>query len=162
MLNAGDKAPDFTLPDADTVLSPAFFNNDESVDSVIISRLIFELDLSVKAPGNFRQNAAPIPLDSIIFIGLTGDIPSITKLSTDCAPSDTGGSGSIIVLHDDGAFGDADSGDNIWSRSVVFNDTVTSDSIYYKYGAHYRGNPNVDKPMDNEAAPGKHHSFELK
>ncbi|MCF8432363.1 MAG: T9SS type A sorting domain-containing protein, partial [Melioribacteraceae bacterium] len=120
----------------------------------------FKVNLNTKAPGNAADDGSPIPLDEIAFIGLKGAAEELGAWAGDWTAADTT-AGNMLGMHDDGAFGDATAGDNIWTRIVTFADTTARGVVEYKYGAEYTSNPLSSAPLDNCGGFGINYSVDV-
>ncbi len=105
-------------------------------------------------------DSSAIPQDEVEFIILKGDNPAIGDWGGQWVADDTLTAGAI-AMYDKGTHGDLVAGDNIYSREVVFADTINQGGVIYKFGAGYpnAGVVSQSTPLDNMRGGGQNFTF---
>ncbi len=166
-VNAGYERNDRWIvfqPEGTTTILPIITPYLVSPPPIIVAPVttLFECNMN-NHPVN-AKNGREIPLDSIAFIGLKGGISQLGSWGGNWTEADTAGPDpAMIVLHDDGFFGDKIAGDKIFSRNITFPAGTTSGAIEFKFAASYPAayEAGDSTPLDNEGSFGSNHLFRL-
>lgn len=125
--------------------------------------ILFECNMN-KNPVN-AKNGRAIPVDSIIFIGLKGGHSVLGGWGGNWTEADTAEPNpTMMVLHDDGFFGDKVAGDKIYSRSITFPKYSMAGTVEFTYAACYPAaysDGGENTPLNNERVFGTEHLFKL-
>ncbi len=152
----------FILQNGQNNLPVFFYDNDEEINPPLTSDVDVRFNVDMNNNPRNARDGSEINPDEIIFVGIKGGLEELGFWQGNWTPADTT-TGEMLVLHDDGTFGDLVANDNIWSRVVTFPAGTSTDEFYFKYGAWYPGAEAIwpDAPMDNEAGYGQDHNFTL-
>jgi hypothetical protein len=111
------------------------------------------------------KNGKPIPVDSIYFVCMKGSHAALGAWGGNWTETDTlSPDPTMVVLHDDGFFGDRIAGDKIYSRIITFDAGQLAGNVQFKFGVSYHA-ADADAggvaPLDNEGTSGCNHYFFL-
>jgi hypothetical protein len=124
---------------------------------------LFECDMNHN-PVN-AKNGRAIPVDSILFIGIKGGYSELGSWGGNWTEADTvQPNPTMVVLHDDGFFGDETAGDKIYSRSITFPAGSSAGIVEFNYSVSYPAaetDAGGITPLNNEGVPDIHHYFTL-
>ena len=127
--------------------------------------ILFECNLLTNPPARNAKNNRLIPIDSVYCIGIKGGVAPLGSWGGSWLPADTGSPNpTMIVMYDNGLFGDQLAGDKVYSRLVTFPAGTTCGYYEYKCSAIYPAalsDGGNSTPLDNEGAFGLNHYFEL-
>ena len=122
--------------------------------------VLFECNLTTESSIINAKNGRSIPVDSILWVGLKGNIDALGNWGGAWQDSDTSlPNPTMVKLLDDGTNGDSVAGDKIFSAKVIFPAGTLTQSFEYNFGIWY---PSVwndaggSTPMDNESLTEKH------